>query len=224
MSQSLQESSENSSSALKLEVVVLPVADVDRAKAFYAGLGWRLDADFVNGDAFRVVQFTPPGSNTSVHFGKGLTPAVPGSAQGLYLIVADIEAARVSLKTHGAEVSDAFHRAAVGGPALPGRDPEGRSYNSFATFSDPDGNGWILQEITARLPGASKQTSPHMVRWATWRQRFVGRRKHMASTRSGTAASTISTGRTGMPLTWWRKRPARTCRSETRRLRDRCRR
>lgn len=153
MSQSLQESSENSSSALKLEVVVLPVADVDRAKAFYAGLGWRLDADFVNGDAFRVVQFTPPGSNTSVHFGKGLTPAVPGSAQGLYLIVADIEAARVSLKTHGAEVSDAFHRAAVGGPALPGRDPEGRSYNSFATFSDPDGNGWIFQEITARLPG-----------------------------------------------------------------------
>ncbi|MFD9898663.1 VOC family protein [Mesorhizobium sp. NPDC059025] len=153
MSQTLQESSENSSSVLKLEVVVLPVADVDRAKAFYAGLGWRLDADFVNGDAFRVVQFTPPGSNTSIHFGKGLTPAVPGSAQGLYLIVADIEAARASLKAHGAEVSEAFHRAAVGGPALPGRDPEGRSYNSFATFSDPDGNGWILQEITARLPG-----------------------------------------------------------------------
>ncbi|MBR2687739.1 MAG: VOC family protein [Aquamicrobium sp.] len=143
----------SSATALKLEVVVLPVADVDRAKAFYAGLGWRLDADFVNGDAFRVVQFTPPGSNASIHFGKGLTPAAPGSAQGLYLIVSDIAAARANLNAHGVAVSEAFHRAAVGGPALPGRDPEGRSYNSFATFSDPDGNGWILQEITARLPG-----------------------------------------------------------------------
>lgn len=152
MSQILESDSPLPATALKLEVVLVPVADVDRAKAFYAGLGWRLDADFVNGDAFRVVQFTPPGSNASIHFGKGLTPAAPGSAQG-YLIVTDIEAARASLKAHGAAVSDVFHRAAVGGPALPGRDPEGRSYNSFAAFSDPDGNGWILQEITARLPG-----------------------------------------------------------------------
>ncbi len=143
----------SSATALKLEVVVLPVADVDRAKAFYAGLGWRLDADFVNGDAFRVVQFTPPGSNASIHFGKGLTPAAPGSAQGLYLIVSDIEAARANVRAHGAAVTEVFHRTAVGGPALPGRDPEARSYNSFATFSDPDGNGWILQEITTRLPG-----------------------------------------------------------------------
>lgn len=138
---------------LKLEVVVLPVADVDRAKQFYSDLGWRLDADFVNGDAFRVVQFTPPGSAASIHFGKGLTPAAPGSAQGLYLIVTDIDAARAGLKARGAAVSEVFHRATVGGQALPGRDPERQSYNSFATFRDPDDNGWILQEITARLPG-----------------------------------------------------------------------
>lgn len=137
----------------KLEVVIIPVSDVDRAKAFYGSLGWRLDADFVNGDAFRVVQFTPPGSPASVHFGKGLTDAVPGSVKGLYLIVSDIEAARADLTRRGAQVSKAFHRQAIGGPAVDGPDPERRSYNSFATFSDPDGNSWLLQEITARLPG-----------------------------------------------------------------------
>ena len=138
---------------MKLEAVIIPVADADRAKRFYGGLGWRLDADFVVGDAFRVVQFTPPGSPSSIHFGKGLTTAAPGSAKGLYLIVSDIEAARAELVAHGAGVSEVFHRAGPGQPPISGRDPEGRSYSSFASFSDPDGNGWLLQEITQRLPG-----------------------------------------------------------------------
>ena len=138
---------------LKLEVVVIAVADVDRAKGFYGGLGWRPDADFVKGDAFRVVQFTPPGSPCSIHFGKGVTSAAPGSAQGLYLVVSDIEAARAGLVAHGVEVSEVFHRAAIGEGPVSGPDPERRSYNSFATFRDPDGNGWLLQEVTARLPG-----------------------------------------------------------------------
>jgi catechol 2,3-dioxygenase-like lactoylglutathione lyase family enzyme len=138
---------------MKLEVVVIPVSDVDRAKRFYGGLGWRLDADFVKGDAFRVVQFTPPGSPCSIHFGKGVTSAEPGSAQRMYLVVSDIEAARAELVDHGIDVSEAFHRAAVGEGPLSGPDPERRSYNSFATFSDPDGNSWLLQEVTARLPG-----------------------------------------------------------------------
>jgi catechol 2,3-dioxygenase-like lactoylglutathione lyase family enzyme len=137
---------------MKLEVVVIPVADVDRAKRFYSNLGWRLDADFVNGDRFRVVQFTPPGSPGSIHFGKGLTSAAPGS-QKLYLVVSDIDAARDALIAHGAQVGEVFHRTAVGGPTVRGVDPERRSYNSFATFEDPDGNEWLLQEITTRLPG-----------------------------------------------------------------------
>lgn len=138
--------------ALKLEVVVIPVADVDRAKHFYEGLGWRLDADFAQGDNFRVVQFTPPGSPSSIHFGKGVTSAAPGSAR-LYLIVSDIGAARAALIARGADVSEVFHRMAVGGPTVSGADPERRSYNSFATFNDPDGNNWSLQEVTGRLPG-----------------------------------------------------------------------
>ena len=138
---------------MKLEAIVIPVSDVDRAKSFYAGLGWRLDADFVVGDAFRVVQFTPPGSPCSIHFGKGLTPAAPGSAKVLYLIVSDIEAARAELVARGVEPSEVFHRNGPGQPALSGRHPEGQSYSSFVTFSDPDGNGWLLQEITQRLPG-----------------------------------------------------------------------
>ncbi|WP_046868397.1 VOC family protein [Microvirga massiliensis] len=138
---------------MKLEVIVIPVADVDRAKRFYGGLGWRLDADFVKGDAFRVVQFTPPSSPCSIHFGNGVTSAEPGSAQRMYLIVSDIEAARAELVERGVDVSEVFHRAAVGEGPLSGPDPERRSYNSFATFSDPDGNSWLLQEITARLPG-----------------------------------------------------------------------
>ena len=138
---------------LKLEVVVIPVADVDRAKRFYSDLGWRLDADFVVGNEFRGVQFTPPGSACSIHFGKGLTSAAPGSADGLYLVVSDIEAARAELVERGVDVSEVFHRAGPGKPELRGRDPEGRSYASFATFKDPDGNQWMLQEITSRLPG-----------------------------------------------------------------------
>ena len=149
---------------LKLEIAVIPVSDVDRAKAFYAGLGWRLDADFAAGDDWRVIQFTPPGSPASVIFGKNVTAAAPGSAQGLYLIVSDIEAARNELRGRGAEVGEIFHAVGdkhtgtdepflsgthrVGGP-----DPHRGSYRSFASFRDPDGNGWLLQEITGRLPG-----------------------------------------------------------------------
>jgi len=137
---------------MKLEVVVLPVSDVDRAKRFYEQLGWRLDADFVTGPDFRVVQFTPPGSEASIHFGKGVTSAAPGSIQALYLVVHDIEAARADLMRRGVAVSEVFHMM-PGTPPLPGPDPERRSYASFATFKDPDGNGWLLQELRQRLPG-----------------------------------------------------------------------
>jgi catechol 2,3-dioxygenase-like lactoylglutathione lyase family enzyme len=138
---------------MKLEVVVIPVSDVERAKRFYSGLGWRLDADFAVGDEFRVVQFTPPGSPCSIHFGTGVTSAAPGSAKGLYLIVSDIEAARAELVDHGADVSEVFHRTSPGKPPLSGPDPQRGSYASFASFSDPDGNSWLLQEVTVRLPG-----------------------------------------------------------------------
>jgi len=149
---------------MRLEIVVIPVSDVDRAKRFYGGLGWRLDADFAAGDDFRVIQFTPPGSGCSVIFGKNVSAGVSGSATGLYLIVSDIEAARAELLGRGVEISEAFHdagavHAGADEPYLFGRlrvsgpDPEHRSYRSFACFSDPDGNGWLLQEITARLPG-----------------------------------------------------------------------
>ena len=137
---------------LKLEVAVIPVSDVDRAKRFYSGLGWRLDADFAVGDAFRVVQFTPPGSPASIHFGKGVTSAAPGSS-GLYLVVSDIEAARAELIGHGVDVGEIFHIAGPGQPPMSGPDPDRRSYLSCATFKDPDGNSWLLQEVTARFPG-----------------------------------------------------------------------
>jgi catechol 2,3-dioxygenase-like lactoylglutathione lyase family enzyme len=149
---------------MKLEVVIIPVSDVDRAKEFYGRLGWRLDAEFVGGNDFRVIQFTPPGSGCSVIFGKNVTAAAPGSAQGLYLIVSDIEAARAELVAHGVDVSGVFHDAAgvyagtdqpylFGRLRVSGPDPEHRSYRSFVSFSDPDGNGWLLQEIKERLPG-----------------------------------------------------------------------
>jgi catechol 2,3-dioxygenase-like lactoylglutathione lyase family enzyme len=143
---------------LKVEVIPLPVSDVDRAKRFYEGLGWRVDADFAAGDEWRLVQLTPPGSPCSVMLGKGFTTAVPGSLQGTILVVDDLEAARAELVRHGVNVSDVFHfennllRATTKG-RTPGRDPENRSYFSFASFSDPDGNSWLLQEVTARLPG-----------------------------------------------------------------------
>jgi len=149
---------------MKLEVIVIPVSDVDRAKRFYSDLGWRLDADFPASDDFRVIQFTPPGSGCSVVFGKNVTAAAPGSAQGLYLVVSDIDAVRKELHGHGIKISEPFHDASgvYEGPDEPylfgrlrvsGPDPEHRSYRTFASFSDPDGNGWLLQEVTARLPG-----------------------------------------------------------------------
>jgi catechol 2,3-dioxygenase-like lactoylglutathione lyase family enzyme len=135
---------------LKLEVVTLPVSDVDRAKRFYQNMGWRLDADIAVGENFRVVQFTPPHSSCSIAFGKGVTTGEPGSIQRLILAVSDIDAARAELTGRGVEVSELFHLA---GGQVPGRDPEGRSYQTYASFTDPDGNGWLLQEIIARLPG-----------------------------------------------------------------------
>jgi catechol 2,3-dioxygenase-like lactoylglutathione lyase family enzyme len=137
---------------MKLEVIVIPVSDVDRAKRFYGSLGWRLDADFVVGDG-RLIQFTPPGSSCSIHFGTGITAAVPGSAQGLFLVVSDIEAAHADLVARGVDVSEVFHRAGPGKPPVSGPHPERRSYFSHATFRDPDGNTWLLQEVTSRLPG-----------------------------------------------------------------------
>jgi catechol 2,3-dioxygenase-like lactoylglutathione lyase family enzyme len=146
---------------LKFEVVVIPVADVDRAKEFYGSLGWRLDADFPFDNGFRVVQFTPPGSEGSVQFGTKMTSASPGSAQGLYLIVSDIDAARDDLAARGVDVSEVFHAGTPGAQfqsdgsdgRVSGPAPDHASYFSFATFSDPDGNGWLLQEVTTRLPG-----------------------------------------------------------------------
>ena len=148
---------------MKFELVVIPVSDVDRAKEFYAKLGWRLDADFVAGDDYRVIQFTPPGSGGSVIFGKNVTTAAPGSSQGLYLIVSDIEAARADMLSRGVKVGEVFHGGSVysgtdepylfGRLRVSGPDPQHASYRSFASFSDPDGNGWLFQEITTRLPG-----------------------------------------------------------------------
>jgi catechol 2,3-dioxygenase-like lactoylglutathione lyase family enzyme len=144
---------------MKLEVVVVPVADVDRAKGFYESLGWRLDANFSGEGGFRVVQLTPPGSACSIIFGHGVTSAPPGSAEGLQLVVTDIEAARDELVRRGVEVSEVFHDTGgvfhhVGGEArAPGPAPEHQTYGSFASFSDPDGNSWFLQEVTTRLPG-----------------------------------------------------------------------
>src|ERR1700755_2451585 len=148
---------------MKFEIVVIPVSDVSRAKEFYAGLGWRLDADYDNGSDFRVIQFTPPGSGCSVIFGKNVTAAAPGSAQGLYLIVSDIAAARNEFLRRGVEVSEVFHNEGVyagsdepylfGRTRVSGPDSEHRSYRSFASFKDPDGNGWLFQEITTRLAG-----------------------------------------------------------------------
>jgi catechol 2,3-dioxygenase-like lactoylglutathione lyase family enzyme len=149
---------------MKFEIVVIPVSDVDRAKEFYGRIGWRLDAEYDNGVDFRVIQFTPPGSGCSVIFGKNVTAAPPGSAQGLYLIVSDIEAARDALVAHGVDATEVFHEAGgvhagtdqpylFGRRRVSGPDPEHRSYRSFVSFSDPDANGWLLQEVTTRLPG-----------------------------------------------------------------------
>src|SRR5580658_6424564 len=145
---------------MKFEVVVIPVADVDRSKKFYTKLGWRLDADFPFDNGFRIVQFTPPGSGCSIQFGTKITSAAPGSAQGLYLIVSDVAAARKDLVARGIEVSDVFQPGTPGAQfqidgsgRVSGPAPDHATYNSFATFRDPDGNGWLLQEVTTRLPG-----------------------------------------------------------------------
>jgi catechol 2,3-dioxygenase-like lactoylglutathione lyase family enzyme len=143
---------------MKLEVVVIPVSDVDRAKAFYAGLGWRLDADFADAEGFRIVQFTPPGSACSIQFGANVTSAPPGSATDVYLIVAGAQAARDALAARGVAVSEVFHERSLGDrfhvdARVAGPAPDGATYGSFASFSDPDGNSWLLQEITTRLPG-----------------------------------------------------------------------
>jgi catechol 2,3-dioxygenase-like lactoylglutathione lyase family enzyme len=145
---------------LKLEVVVIPVADPDRAKDFYVGLGWRLDADFSFENGVRIIQLTPPGSALSIQFGAKLTTAAPGSAQNLYLIVSDIQAAHDELAAHGVKISEVFHSGspgaqfqADGAGRIAGPDPDHKSYSSFATFNDPDGNRWLLQEVTTRLPG-----------------------------------------------------------------------
>lgn len=136
---------------MRLEAIPLPVSDIDRAKAFYQSLGWRLDADLVLGEDIRVVQFTPPGSGCSISFGTGLTTAEPGSAQRLEMAVYDIDAAREDLISHGVEVSELFHRDESG--LAPGPEPQRRSYRTYASFSDPDGNSWLLQEVTERVPG-----------------------------------------------------------------------
>jgi catechol 2,3-dioxygenase-like lactoylglutathione lyase family enzyme len=161
--------SANHNNDMKFEIVVIPVSDVDRAKAFYARLGWRQDAEFEDGKGFRVLQFTPPGSGCSVIFGKGITSAAPGSAQGLYLVVSDIDAARKELIDRGIAVSEMFHSEGVyAGPDEPflfgrvrvsGPDPKHGSYRSFASFRDPDGNGWLLQEVTTRLAGRIDSTA-----------------------------------------------------------------
>lgn len=169
---------------MKLELVIIPVSDVERAKQFYGGLGWRQDAEFTDQDDFHILQFTPPGSGSSIIFGKNVTPAAPGSAQGLYLIVSDIEAARKELTVRGVEVSAVFHGAngvytgndepyLFGRVRLHGPDPERGSYRSFASFNDPDGNGWLLQEVTTRLPGRvdtnTTYTSSTELAAALWR-------------------------------------------------------
>jgi catechol 2,3-dioxygenase-like lactoylglutathione lyase family enzyme len=151
---------------MKLEVIIVPVSDTDRAKAFYERLGFRLDADFVVNEKLRIVQFTPPGSEASIIFGKGVTSAKPGSIQGLVLAVDDVDATRADLISRGAEVSEVFHYAdfpfnnSVDNPRISGRDPESRSYFTFGSFEDPDGNRWLLQEITARLPGREWEQKP----------------------------------------------------------------
>ena len=153
---------------MKLEVVVISVSDVDRAKEFYENLGWRLDADVAAGDDFRLIQFTPPGSACSVQFGTNLTSDAPGAAQGLYLIVSDIEAARADLVKRGVGVSEVFHEGTRGARfhdagRVAGPAPDHNSYGSFASFSDPDGNGWLFQEVTTRLPGRIDQAATSFV-------------------------------------------------------------
>ena len=208
---------------MKLEVLVIPVSDVDRAKEFYGRLGWRLDADFASGDGFRVVQFTPPGSGCSIIFGTNITAAAPGSAQGMYLIVSGIEAARDQLLGRGVKISEVFHAAAAG-RSVPARRFE-RSASAVrlpiiaATARSPRS---VIPTATAGccrrsrpgFPGASTAPRRRSPRRTIWRARFGVRRPPTASTRSAPGSAT-RTGPTGTPRTWWRSRPGRSCRNET---------
>src|SRR4051812_7113343 len=206
---------------MKLEVIVIPVSDVDRAKAFYGNLGWRLDADFTAGDDWRVVQFTPPGSPCSIIFGKGVTTAVPGSVQGLFLIVEDIDAARTGLVEHDVDASNVFHFDGglhVTGTKgrMPGPDPEGHSYRSWVSFNDPDGNGFLLQEIKTRLPGRGTSldaaTLTELLReaekghgeyeasapkhhWSTWYGAYIVARTQGKSPEDGAQAASLQVER-----------------------------
>ena len=212
------------SNDMKFEIVVIPVSDVDRAKEFYGRLGWRLDAEFASGDDFRVIQFTPPGSGCSVIFGKNVTAAAPGSAQGLYLIVSDIVAARDELRGRGVEVSEVFHSdgvyAGTDEPYLFGRrrtsgpDPARGSYRSFASFRDPDGNGWLFQEVTTRLAGridsgVTTFASANDLA-AAFRRAEAAHGKYEARLGQGG----MRTGRSGTPRTWSRSRRAPSCRRD----------
>jgi len=208
---------------MKLEALVIPVSDVDRAKQFYADLGWRLDADFHFDNGFRVVQFTPPGSCCSVQFGAKITSAAPGSAQGIYLVVSGIEAARGELVGRGVDISEVFHAGTPGAQfqaegtsgRLSGPAPDHASYGSFARFSDPDGNTWLLQEVTTRLPGRidhseTSFTSANDLASAL-RRAEIAHGEHMRSA----PGSATRTGPIGMLRTWWRSRPAKEIGYET---------
>ena len=205
---------------MKLEVVVLPVSDVARAAEFYGRLGWRRDADIVTGDR-RVLQFTPPGSPCSIIFATGVTPSAFGLAKFLHLVVSDIETAREELIRKGVEASEIFHDVAEGynpfetEARASGPDPTRRSYLSFVAFSDPDGNGWLLQEVTSRLPGRIDSTRRASHPRRIWRARSAVRRPHTANTRSA-PVNMMRIGRTGTPRTWWRNTPAISCRYEQR--------
>jgi catechol 2,3-dioxygenase-like lactoylglutathione lyase family enzyme len=208
---------------MKFEIVVIPVSDIDRAKKFYANLGWRLDADFDDGEDFRVLQFTPPGSGCSVIFGKNVTGAAPGSAQGLYLIVSDLEAARKELIGRGIEVSETFHNAgAYAGPDEPylfghvrvsGPDPEHGSYRSFASFRDPDGNGWLFQEVTKRLEGRIDPATTTFASVSDLASAFR-RAEHAHGAHEAKLGKRTRTGPSGTRPTSRRSSPARNCRVE----------
>ena len=197
---------------MKLEVVVIGVSDVGRAKAFYEGIGWRPDADFAAGDDFRVVQLTPHNSAASVIFGKGVTSPKPGSARSLVLAVDDLDAARADLIARGVAVSEVFHFAggpfndAGEGPRVAGRDPQGRSYYSFASFEDPDGNGWLLQEIRARLPGREWEPARRGTRTSPPSRSCSARRP--STTAASRRRTPSTTGGTGTRPTWGRARTA----------------
>jgi len=200
---------------MKFEIVVIPVSDADRAKEFYSKLGWRLDADYAHESDFRVLQFTPPGSSCSVIFGKNVTAAKPGSSQGMYLIVSDVEAARRALIERGIEVSEVFHGAGdkyvgpdepyiFGAIRVAGPDPNHGSYRSFASFKDPDGNGWLFQEITTRLPG--RIDCHHVAEWAV----VAALREMMPEPRRTRLAVARDQDCHGMNLPWLRRTDCRT--------------